>query len=201
MILKVYKILNTTKAEGPGVRFCIWTQGCSKHCKGCFARDTWDFEGGISYNTDEIIDMISSQREKIEGVTFLGGEPFEQAEALSHIANACKSMGLSILCFSGMTYKEILKSNNPFYKKLLSYIDLLIDGGFIEDKLDYKRPWVGSANQNYIFLTDRYSMKDVLKCKNKIEIHFEKNGRLFLNGMGDFNKITRQLSLKKISKS
>ena len=201
MILNVYKILNTTKAEGPGVRFCIWTQGCSKHCKGCFARDTWDFEGGISYNTEEIIDMISSQKNKIEGVTFLGGEPFEQAEALSNIADACKNMGLSILCFSGMTYKEILKSKNPFYKKLLSCIDLLIDGGFVEDKLDYKRPWVGSANQNYIFLTDRYNMKDVLKCRNKIEIHFEKNGRLFLNGMGDFNKITRQLSLKKISKS
>lgn len=201
MILMTYKILQTTKAEGPGVRFCIWTQGCSKHCEGCYARDTWDFDSGIPYDTAEIIDMIALQKEKIEGVTFLGGEPFEQAEALYDIAKASRSMGLSVLCFSGMTYKEILNSKNSFYKKLLSCLDILVDGGFIKEKLDYKRPWVGSTNQNYIFLTDRYNLKDILKCKNKIEVHIDSNGKLFLNGMGDFNKIIRQLSLKKLSKS
>ena len=200
MILRVYKILNLTKVEGPGTRFCIWTQGCLKRCKGCYAKDTWDLKGGILYEIDEIIDMILSVKEKIEGITFLGGEPFIQAEALYYISKKAKDMNLSVVCFSGMKYDEILKSKNLFYEKLLSCVDLLIDGEFVEEKLDYKRPWVGSENQNYIFLTDRYSMNDILKCKNKIEIHFEKNGRLFLNGMGDFNKILRQLSLKRVSK-
>ena len=198
MILRVYKILANTKTEGPGNRFCIWVQGCSKHCKGCYAHETWDFNGGYPLDTDEIIKMILLEKSKIEGVTFLGGEPFEQAHALFLIAKACRENNLSVLCFTGKTYIEIKSANNKDYNSLLSCVDLLIDGEFIEEKYDLKRPWVGSSNQNYIFLTDRYNLNDISKYKNKIEIHIYDDGKLFINGMGDFSKIEKQLSLKKI---
>ena len=77
MLLRVHRILYKTKVEGPGTRCCIWVQGCSIHCKGCGNKETWSFDGGQLIDTDKIYNIISSSKE-IEGVTFLGGEPFEQ---------------------------------------------------------------------------------------------------------------------------
>lgn len=195
MKLSVYKILEKTNAEGPFTRFCIWVQGCSRHCKGCMAKNTWDKSKGKIFSVDDIFEKIKAQKDIIEGVTFLGGEPFEQAEALGILAEKCKNIGLGVLTFTGGNYEELKKTNTPEIKKLLENTDLLIDGEFIEEKLDYSRPWIGSKNQRYIFLTDRYSNSDIEKCKNKIEIHFEKSGKIFLNGMGDFDKIARDLAL------
>ena len=196
MKLSVYKILERTKVEGHGTRFCIWVQGCSRHCKGCYATNTWDKSKGKIYLVDDIFKNIMLQKD-IEGVTFLGGEPFEQAEALGLLAQKCKSQGLSVLTFTGGIYEELKEQNDAGTKLLLDNTDLLIDGAFDKEKLDYSRAWVGSNNQRYLFLTDRYSIEDVEKAKNKIEIHFEKSGKIFLNGMGDFDKITRQLALLK----
>ena len=80
MKLRIFNILKNTKVEGPGVRYCIWTQGCSRHCRGCQAVHTWAYDGGKLFEVDEIISDILRQR-GIEGITFLGGEPFEQAQA------------------------------------------------------------------------------------------------------------------------
>ena len=74
-------------------------------------------------------------------------------------------------------------------------IDLLIDGEFIEEEKDFSRPWVGSKNQNYHFLSDRFNEKILEEYKNKIEINIEKNGRIFINGMGDFEKFTQNLKM------
>ncbi len=194
MKLSVYKILEKTNVEGPFTRFCIWVQGCSRHCKGCQAKNTWDKSKGKIFFVDDIFERIKAQKD-IEGITFLGGEPFEQAEALGVLAEKCKNIGLGVLTFTGGNYEELKASNIPAIKKLLENTDLLIDGEFIEEKLDYSRPWVGSSNQRYIFLTDRYSASDIEQYKNKVEIHFEKSGKIFLNGMGNFEKIARDLAL------
>lgn len=196
MDICIFKIVEKTSVEGPGIRFCIWVQGCSRHCKGCQAKHTWDKNKGEIFSTEEIFEKIKAQK-NIEGVTFLGGEPFEQAGALAEIAEQCQKIGLSVLTFTGNTYEELLKFNDNEVNKLLKYTDLLIDGAFEEDKLDYSRAWVGSQNQRYIFLTNRYSIKDVEKVKNKFEIRFEKNGKLFINGMGDLERLTRDLALLK----
>ena len=194
MKLSIYKILERTKVEGPGIRFCIWVQGCSRHCKGCYAKNTWDKSKGKLFSVDDIFEKIKAQKD-IEGVTFLGGEPFEQAEALGILAQKCKGEGLSVLTFTGGTYEDLISQNDEGINRLLNNTDLLIDGKFDENKIDYSRAWVGSSNQRYLFLTDRYSEKDVQNAKNKVEIHFEKSGKIFINGMGDFNKITRDLAL------
>ncbi|MCR4880918.1 MAG: radical SAM protein [bacterium] len=194
MKLSVYKILEKTKVEGPGLRFCIWVQGCSRHCKGCYAKNTWDKSKGKIFNTDNLFERIKSQK-NIEGVTFLGGEPFEQAEALGILAQKCKSIGLSVLTFTGGNYEDLRAQNDKNINLLLDNTDLLIDGKFDEKKLDYSRAWVGSSNQRYLFLSDRYNEDDIKKYKNKVEIHFEKSGKIFINGMGDFDKIAKDLAL------
>ena len=196
MNLRVFKILKKTKVEGPGIRFCIWVQGCSKHCEGCYAKNSWDKNGGYSVDIDELFEEIKNSKE-IEGVTFLGGEPFEQAKELSFLAKKIKELDLSILTFSGNTYDELLKKNNIYINELLKYTDLLIDGGFEKDKFDLSRAWIGSKNQRYIFLSDRYSEKDILDIKNKVEMRIQKNGEIFMNGMGDFDKLLKQLRLRK----
>lgn len=190
MRLNVYKIIEKTKAEGPGTRFCIWVQGCSKHCKGCFAKSTWAHVDNIIMPTSDIIRQIKNTQ-GIEGITFLGGEPFEQASALADIAKHIKRLGLSIVTFTGLNYEDLKQSTDKNIQDLLAHTDLLIDGGYEEDKFDLSRAWVGSSNQRYIFLTNRYSIDDIKKSRNKIEIRIDKNGFAEMNGMADFYKLKK----------
>lgn len=195
MELRVFKILKNTKVEGPETRYCIWVQGCSHHCKGCQAVHTWPHSGGTLIKVNKIIDDIKAQK-NIEGITFLGGEPFEQAEALGEIASEAKKNGLGVLCFTGGLLEKLkLEEKN---KKLLDNIDLLIDGPFEIDKIDYTRPWCGSRNQKYHFLTNRYDEKIFKKYKNKVELNISKNGTVFMNGMGNFEEILKKINLKSI---
>lgn len=195
MQLRVFQILKNTKVEGPGGRYCIWVQGCSRHCKGCQAVHTWSHSGGKLLELSDIISDILVQK-NIEGVTFLGGEPFEQAEALGEIAEAVKKAGLSVLCFTGGLIEDLRLK--PLNKKLLDNIDLLIDGEFIVDKVDYSRPWCGSSNQRYHFLTDRYDEEIFEKYKNKVELNISKDGTVFMNGMGNFEEIQQKIDLMKL---
>lgn len=195
MKLRVFNILKNTKVEGPGKRYCIWVQGCSRHCKGCQAVHTWSHSGGKLLGVNDIISDILSQT-SIEGVTFLGGEPFEQAEALGGIAAAVQKAGLSVLCFTGGLLEDLRQ--NPINDKLLANIDLLIDGEFMIDKLDYSRPWCGSSNQRYHFLTNRYNKEIFTKYKNKVEVNIAENGIVFMNGMGNFDEIQRKIDLMRL---
>ncbi len=194
-MLNVYKILEITKVEGPGLRFCIWVQGCKKHCPGCFAKETWDFGKGKHYTVDEIMSQIQSQKD-IEGVTFLGGEPFEQAQDLAELAKMVREYGLTVVCFTGYTFEELKAKNSIEVNELLKNIDLLIDGEFEQENFDLSRPWVGSSNQRYIFLTDAYTKDDINSCKNKVEARITPDGRLEINGMGDFNRIKEKFCLQ-----
>lgn len=195
MKIRIFKIIKRTKVEGPNLRYCIWVQGCSRHCEGCYATNTWDKNSGAIYDTNELIEDIRLQK-NIEGVTFLGGEPFEQARALSHIARMAKKQGLSVVTFTGNIYENLKNSDDKNILRLLKYTDLLIDGGFEKDKFDLSRPWVGSSNQRYIFLSNFYNIKDIEKFNNKIEVRIDKNGIVSMNGMGDFKDIENRLKDK-----
>ncbi|MGL5479029.1 MAG: anaerobic ribonucleoside-triphosphate reductase activating protein [Clostridium sp.] len=191
MKLRIYKILKKTKVEGPGLRYCIWVQGCPIHCDGCMNVDTWSFESGTLLDVEKLILDIKKQ-EEIEGITILGGEPFCQGKELAYIFKRIKNeTNLSILCFSGYEYEYILKSNKEEWNEMLNYIDLLIDGPYIKDKRDFSRPWVGSSNQNYRFLSKRYEniKNNISDIKNKVEVRVSKNGSIFINGMGEIEKI------------
>ena len=197
MKLRVFNIIKKTKVEGPELRYCIWVQGCSRHCKGCQAVHTWSHSGGKVFNTVDVIADIKSQK-GIEGVTFLGGEPFEQAEALGLIAEEVQKLGLGVLCFTGDLIENLKKEEKN--KKLLKNIDLLIDGEFRIEEVDYSRPWCGSKNQRYHFLTNRYNEEIFEKYKNKVEVNISPNGTIFMNGMGNFDEILQKIDLCPVKK-
>ena len=194
-MIDVFKLLKNTQVEGPGKRFCIWVQGCKKHCPNCWAKDTWEFGIGTKYSVDDLFNQIKEVQD-IEGITFLGGEPFEQADELAELSIKIKGLGLSVLCFTGYTLEELQSKNDDGVNLFLSSIDLLIDGGFEQDKFDLSRPWVGSSNQRYIFLTDFYNQEIISRYKNKIEARFGEDGKLEINGMGDFDQIRRNFCLQ-----
>lgn len=176
-----------TNVEGPGTRFCIWVQGCSIHCKGCANKHMWNKNKGSLHDVEEIINLISKFKNRIEGITFLGGEPLEQIEAVTYISKIAQSMGLTVVVFTGYNYKEISKKDNV--KELIKNIDILIDGKYEQNKQDFSRAWVGSSNQQYYYFTDKYNDEIIKQYKNKIEIRIDKNSNISLNGMGNFSEL------------
>ncbi|REK74200.1 4Fe-4S single cluster domain-containing protein [Paenibacillus paeoniae] len=184
MSLRIHRFLPSTKVEGPGTRACLQVQGCPIHCLGCAVPFTWPKDGGIIVEVPELAEKILSGP-KVEGITFLGGEPFAQARELAKLARALKSNGLSVMTFTGYVYEELLKTGNPDTLELLSVTDLLIDGPFKRELLDTSRPWVGSSNQRYHFLTDRYRdlEKQLSTIPNRLEVRLATDGRVSVNGL------------------
>lgn len=181
--MNIYQIIWRTEAEGPGCRTAIWTQGCSRHCKGCFLPMTWNHETRFTYTPANIIKHIDDD---IEGITVLGGEPFEQSDDLLELLHHAKQRNLSTIVFTGYTYSDLknqLAEMNVFQK----YIDVLVDGFYDETSRNFDVPMIGSLNQKFYFFSDKYHLKDF--PSNKIEVHISKNGAVRFSGMGDFEKI------------
>lgn len=187
MKLTIHRFLPLTTVEGPGKRACLWVQGCSIRCKGCAVPWTWDKNKGEEKTVQELfIEIEKSKRENgIEGVTFLGGEPFDQALPLAKLASMVKEIGLTVMTFTGYLYEDIVSSNNKEQIELLKVTDLLIDGSFVKEKIDLSRPWIGSSNQRYHFLTSRYEhLRDQLSTiPNRIEVRLSPDGSISVNGM------------------
>jgi anaerobic ribonucleoside-triphosphate reductase activating protein len=163
MNLRINYILHESRANGPGLRYTIWVQGCSIHCPGCSNTDTWDPRGGKDMNVDEIVTDILS-RKNLDGVTITGGEPFDQIPA---IANLCEKLfgKISIFLTTGYTDEWILKNERmnssmrrsrkkPLrLRKLLDSLDILCVGPFEADKI-CSGEWRGSSNQTIWYLTE-----------------------------------------------
>lgn len=151
MKVRLAGVIETSINNGEGIRKVIFTQGCKHHCKGCFNPDTHDFNGGYECDTEKIIERINSDY-MIDGVTFSGGDPFEQAEAFAHIAKNINK-DLTIWCYTGYTLQQIIDNiDRPGWKELITNIDVLVDGKFEEDKKDRNLKYKGSSNQNIIEL-------------------------------------------------
>lgn len=136
--------------NGPGTRYVLFFQGCIHHCEKCQNPDTWDIEKGKVYDADDIVNDICSTK-YLDGVTFSGGDPLLQAEALHYIAKKLKEKNISIWCYTGWTYEAIESGKvSPEAKDALDDIDILIDGPFIYSLLSDKCIYRGSTNQRII---------------------------------------------------
>lgn len=150
-------------ANGPGVRVSLFVSGCTHHCKECFNPETWDFHYGKPF-TEETIDKILEYMEPdyIKGITLLGGEPFEHVnqQGLLPLLEAVqkKYPDKNIWCFTGYDFeKDILGRMIHEWKetkKMLSYIDVLVDGEFMIDKKDLGLAFKGSSNQRSILVQE-----------------------------------------------
>lgn len=196
--LRVGKFMVSTAVNGPGKRFVIWFQGCRSRCKGCFNSEFWDERGGISMSVEEMMTQINSAA-GIEGVTFSGGEPFLQAEALLPLVEQMKSKGLSTVCYTGYLFEDIQKGGIPYAKDLLESIDILIDGQYMEEE---KVPlvWRGSRNQKVYFLTERYKHLEPLIVKEGIREVELQVGSEGLNITGFFEMVMWKKLKEKINR-
>ncbi len=142
-----------TEAEGPGLRYALWVQGCPLRCPGCCNPHYLTDREARRVTVAALLDEIRRTPD-IEGATFLGGEPFAQAHALGALAAGLRAAGLSVMVFSGHTLAHL--QQEPACAPLLSETDLLIDGPYIQAQADRSRRWIGSKNQQIHFLTARY---------------------------------------------
>ena len=152
-------IKNCDIANGPGVRVSLFVSGCNHHCKGCFNREAWDFSYGQPF-TQETIDQILAllKPDYIQGLTLLGGEPFDprNQEAVVELLRAVKKAypEKNIWAFTGYLFdKDILpgKLGDPeITREYVSYLDVLVDGPFVEEKKNLSLRFRGSENQRLI---------------------------------------------------
>lgn len=172
--MKYAKIKKTDVANGPGVRVSIFVSGCHHHCEGCFNSEAWDFNYGNNFTEDTIQEIIEAMNhDYITGLSLLGGEPFEliNQKGLLPLLKKVKEVypDKTIWAYSGFLYDELKEMDYPETKEILSLIDVLVDGKFVESLKDPNLYFRGSSNQRVI------DMKKTLK-NNKIVLH-EKNAR------------------------
>lgn len=137
--------------NGPGIRRVFFAQGCKHNCKGCFNPDTHDACGGEERQIELLIkDTLDNPI--LSGVTFSGGDPWEQADKFAYMAKKFKENGLSIWSYTGYTYEYILENKDTRlgWNELLNNIDVLVDGKFEEDKQQDGLKFRGSTNQRII---------------------------------------------------
>lgn len=170
LMLNVARINERSCVNGPGNRFVIWLQGCSLKCPGCINPEFWLKEPRMLLSVSELYEMIIDTL-GIEGVTYSGGEPFEQAKALYKLTDLLRQKGLTIVSYSGFTYDEILNSNDEYRKLLLSTLDILIDGKYDKNKA-ISLLWRGSSNQKIHFLSERYKDYEEIANSYKMQIEF-----------------------------
>lgn len=146
-------------ANGPGVRVSLFVSGCTHHCKGCFNEMTWDFRYGTAFGEDTIKKIVTLMAPSyIAGLTLLGGEPLEyinQQGLLPLLREVKKAYpDKTIWCYTGYLYdRDIIENFCPKWKEteeILSYLDVVVDGEFIEKYKDISLRFRGSSNQRII---------------------------------------------------
>ena len=158
-------------ANGPGVRVSLFVSGCTHHCKECFNPETWDFDYGNPF-TQDTIDMILEylKPEYIKGITLLGGEPLEHSnqKGLLPLVEQIheKYPEKSIWCFTGYDYEKDVMGRMyqewPETKKLLSHIEVLVDGEFMIEKKDLGLRFTGSSNQRSILVQESLATGEIV---------------------------------------
>ena len=162
-MLSILRIIEDTMVDGPGFRTSIYSAGCNNQCKGCHNPQSWDINNGHQMSTDEIMDVIVA--DPFANVSFSGGDPMYQAEGFTELAEAIKTRtDKTIWCWTGYLYEMLLRM--PQQRKLLQYIDVLVDGPFIESQKDPDLLFRGSRNQRLI------DVKKSLR-ENKTVLYFD----------------------------
>ena len=134
--------------DGPGYRFTVFVQGCPHNCPGCHNPQTHDFSGGHLADTDDVIAHLG-KNPLVRGLTLSGGEPMMQPEPLYLIAKAAKEKGMNVWCYTGFTLDELLRENRADRMRLLSAVDVLVDGPILEER-SLSLQFRGSKNQRLI---------------------------------------------------
>ena len=168
-------------ANGPGVRITLFVSGCTHHCKGCFNREAWDFDYGEPFTQDTIDRILEMLKPSyVKGLTLLGGEPFEPQNQgpIVELLRQIKAIypQKSIWAFSGYLFDRDILSGKlgdwEITKEYLSYLDVLVDGPFVEAKKDLMLRFRGSSNQRLINVPESLAAGKVVEWED-----WQGNGR------------------------
>lgn len=154
--MRVASIVNDSIVDGPGLRLTVFVQGCDHRCPGCHNPQTHSYTGGTEMTCEDIFDIVRSNP-LLDGVTFSGGEPFDQSEELARLGRLIKEHlpHLNIITYTGYQFEYLLAGRQ--YRELLRVTDILIDGPYIEKLRSLELLFRGSSNQR------------ILDCKRSCE--------------------------------
>ena len=172
---KTYSYEENEHLYGPGKRLLLFTQGCSLHCKGCVNKHLWQFGVGANITVKEVLGLCQDA----EGITLHGGEPLDQSEGVLEIVKALKSVGKTIILFTGYQYKELSKSSQ---KRVWSLSDLVVSGRYIEEKRNIYLQFRGSTNQRVYRHKGKYKDYQIKDGKSVAIIRLNENGEMQSRG-------------------
>jgi anaerobic ribonucleoside-triphosphate reductase activating protein len=180
--LNIMGYVDESEVNGPGTRAVVWVQGCLRECPSCFNPSSWSFEINELVSVDSLVKKILS-KERNEGVTFSGGEPFWQAPALANLARKVKAAGLNVMSFTGFTLEQLQSPYAPAgAQELLEELDILIDGPYIESlAINSPDSPVSSSNQRVNILNPDFKDR-VTWASDMVEIHIFKDGSRLVTG-------------------
>lgn len=143
----LYRIYHNSVVDGPGRRSVVQVSGCSIRCPGCYVPDTHDRQNGKLVSVSSVVREVLSRSAEHDGVTILGGEPFDQAGPVAELVSRLKRFNIPVLMYSGNTLETLIARHDHCVDYILTHIDLLIDGPF-EQFLNAKTgEYRGSSNQ------------------------------------------------------
>lgn len=162
--MNYHKIEKTSIANGEGIRVVLWVSGCSLHCKGCHNPETWDVNSGKLFDKNAKKELFEAlDKPYIQGITFSGGHPLEKenVEEVIFLAKEIKEKfpNKDIWLYSGYLWEEIHYHN---IARILLYIDVLVDGSYIEEQRDITLKWRGSRNQRVIDIQESLKQNKVV---------------------------------------
>ncbi|WP_405088327.1 4Fe-4S single cluster domain-containing protein [Microbispora sp. NBC_01389] len=174
----MHATIDRSAANGPGLRFVIWTQGCSLDCFGCFNPETHR-TGGRAVSTHEVVEQVLKV-EGIEGVTISGGEPLEQPlQLIEFLREIRQRSGIGIVLLTGFSVAEI--QGDPARLKAAALADMVIAGRY-NARLHLGTALRGSSNKEYWAITPRYSAED-FETVPEAEVVIATDGTIMVTGM------------------
>ena len=164
--------LDRSEIYGPGLRAVFWTQGCNLACKGCWNTQYWSKKGGNTILVSHLLEELDSIN-GIEGITLLGGEPLQQAEASLQLIKGCKEKGLTVFLYTGYDPSEF----DSAMQQCFDLSDIAVTGRYEQGLRDTTLRWRGSRNQQVHFISNAYD-DSVLKEQTEVECHILQNGQI-----------------------
>ena len=158
--MRIIDYTPNSTVDGVGVRQVFWTAGCPHHCKGCHNPQTWDYDTGNDWDNSEIVSMALKSP---YNVTFSGGDPFIQSRDLHYVLRQIKPFK-NVWVYTGYTWEELMERTLP--KRTLQYVDVLVDGRFVEELRDSDLLFRGSSNQRLIDV--QKSLREGCVCELKL---------------------------------